>query len=396
MTRMAAITATGSVTTAGIGSASMLAALNQGKVLARLNSDLPKMPPYWTARAPENSALEAGLKGLSFPRPSRTSLLAMAAIQECWNSSGLTEEIELTRAGCAMSRNFAQHDVVAQYYGVLWEKGPAAVSGLQFVQTIGNTVLGKVSLDLHLRGPSILNIGAPVLGLALDILRDGDADWIFAGGVDELSQYALTRIYLDFNGAPADDPFGPYDARCSGMIPGEGAAFLLLENPQIAQSRGAAIKGYLRGHATVTDRSWNSFLRNADDVAECIRRALDDASITPAAVTVICGSGTRLPGFDSAELLAIEQVFPNPPQLYSIKGALGDTWGASAYLSAISLLEVLATGVAPAAAGTSQLDPNRRVPVIVGSSQPVAPGAALVLSCDMSGHNSAYVLTLHP
>src|SRR5207249_4507459 len=103
-------------------------------------------------------------------------------------------QIDHDRAGCAMSRNFGQHDVVAQYNRVLWENGPASVSGLQFVQTIGNTVLGKVSLDLHLRGPSILNFGAPILGLALDTLRDDDADIMLVGGVDELSLYALTRV----------------------------------------------------------------------------------------------------------------------------------------------------------------------------------------------------------
>ncbi len=393
MSGLAAVTGMGCVTVAGAGAAAAREALLRGEVLGQCR-DAGEMPAHWTARAPESTALEALLPGLGYPRPPRTVTLSLAAARECWRSGGGDDErIDHDRAGCAMSRNFGQYDVVTQYNHVLWEKGPASVSGLSFVQTIGNTVLGKVSLDLRLRGPSLMNFGAPVLGLALEALREGDADLMLAGGVDELSLYVLTRVVLGGLAAPCEQPSGPYDAEASGLLPGEAAAFLALETPESAQARGVEILGYLRGHASVTNGSPTSFERDPDDIVECIGRALEDAELAPADVTLVCGAGTRLPGFDERELVALERAFSEPPPLYSCKGALGETWGASAYLSAISVLQSLAAGTAPPTAGTTARGPDSKVPLVVGKPAPVRDGAALVLSLDLSGQDSAYLLT---
>lgn len=395
MNRAAAITGMGCVTVAGAGVQKTWAALLDGKVLAEHHPSEAEMPEHWTARAPESAVLEPMLTGLSYPRPARTTILAMAAAQECWQSLCLNEQMDQHRTGCAMSRNFGQHDTVAQYNRVLWEKGPAAVSGLQFVQTIGNTVLGKISLDLHLRGPSILNFGAPVLGLALDNLRDNDADAMLVGGVDELSLYALTRVCLGGLAVLSEQPSGPYDRRRQGLVPGEAAAFLFLETPESAKSGDRKILGYLRGHASVTDRSPSSFECSAEDIAECVRRALADAEMVADEIAFVCGAGNRLPDFDRAELRALETVFPTPPPLYSCKGALGETWGAAAYLSVISVLLAFSSGQLPPTAGTTEPE-DCRVPVIIESAAPINRGATLVLSLDMSGQDSAYILTAEP
>ena len=396
MNRIAAVTGIGCVTVAGVGAGQTWEALLRGQVLGQLHPAEGQMPQHWTARAPESAALEGLLFGLSYPRPSRTTILSMTAAQECWQNAGADGQIDHDRAGCAMSRNFGQHEVVGRYLRVLWEKGPASVSGLQFVQTISNTVLGKVSLDFHLRGPSILNLGAPVLGLALDTLRDDDADVMLVGGIDELSLYTLTRVCLGGIAALSDETFGPYDARRHGLLPGEGAAFLLLEKPEFAKARGAKVLGYLCGYASVADRSKNSFNRNEDDIGESIRRALEDSDVAAEDIALVCGAGTRLPNFDCAELQALEKVFPTPPVLFSCKGALGETWGASAYLSAISVLKAFSTGLAPPTAGTTELESGCRVPIIVERPAPVCQDIALVLSLDMSGQNSAYVFVSKP
>ena len=396
MKGIAAVTGTGCVTVAGAGAGLAWDALLRGEVLGQVHPAEGDMPEHRTARAPGNAALEPGLTGLSYPRPSRTTIMSMAAAQECWRNAGAEGKIDQDRTGCSMSRNFGQHDVVAQYNRVLWDKGPASVSGLQFVQTIGNTVLGKISLDFHLRGPGILNFGAPILGVALENLRDGDADGVLAGGVDELSLYALTRVCLGGLAVTSGDPSGPYDARRHGLLPGEGAAFLMLEKPETARARGAQALGYLRGHAAVTDRSNSSFDRNADDIAECMRRAMQDAEIGSGDIALICGAGTRLACVDRAELQAIEKVFSAPPPLYSCKGALGETWGASAYVSAISVVRALAAGVAPPTAGTAEVEAGFRVPVVMDRPAPIGKGAAIVLSFDMSGQNSAYIFTAEP
>lgn len=319
-------------------------------------------------------------------RLARATLLARTAAEEAWRSSGVAASVAPERAGLIVNRNFAPHQVIGQYYETLWQKGPGGVSGLQFVQTIANNALGSLAMHYQLRGPCEMHFGPPALGAALDALRDDAADAILAGGFDELSDYIFELCHASaLVGAAGSEAAcaRPYHAASRGLIPGEGAAFFVLENLSHAEARRATPLGYLKGYGAVTDASAarNPAERRAEDVAEAIRRALCDAAVEASDVGFVSGGANGVSTMDCAEIEAVARIFPHGPALFSIKRDVGETWGAAAGLSMIAALRALA-GVVPHAATAS------------ASDKALAPrrNTALVLSMDMSGQNAAFVI----
>lgn len=398
-----AITGVGCVTGFGAGVERTWSALLNGEraINERPQDEAQPGPTCFTSQAPSAAALEERLSDLGFPKPPRTSLLAMIAAQEAWNAAALPEDIDRDRAGLIINRNFSQHQAVVRYYQTLLRKGAGGVSGLQFVQTVANATLGRLAMGFQLRGPSTLIFGPPALGVALDLLRDDQADAVLAGGLDELSDYALKLCDIGcLTPASRGMPEGarPYDRNRAGLIPGDGAVFFVLEQVQYAKSRGANPLAYLRGYSAVSDRRAlsNSLERNSEDIAECIRRALRDAGVEARDIACVSGAGAGLRNFDEMELRAIESVFDPAPPVFSSKGALGETWGAAGGLAILTAMLALKTGTLPATAGTSEVDSDR-VPVVIGSPAPVSGRAALAMSLDVaSQNNSAFVIAGEP
>lgn len=403
--RSAAITGIGCVTGFGVGVKETWRALLAGESAAHeldeaeraANDQVTRL----TTRAPSVAVLSKLATGLGFPPPPRTSLLALVAAREAWEMAQLSDKLAHERAGLMINRNFGQHAMVESYQTTLWDKGAGAVSGLQFVQTIANAVVGRLAITFQLRGASNLFFGAPALGAALDTLRAGRADVILAGGFDEISGivYSLCDLHkLTPASQGANEESRPYDRARAGLIPGDGAAFFVLERPEHARARGAQPLGYLRGYSSVGDsRSLRDpATRERADVAECIRRALADADIESSDIAYISGAAAGLRQFDEVETEATSEVLPHRPPLSSVKGALGETWGAAGCLSIMSALLALGAGQAPPTANLREPEASCAANLVKDAPLSFSGCAALALSFDMTGQDSAFVLTTEP
>jgi len=396
-----AITGVGCVTAFGQGVQQLWTEIKRGHtaVLTR-NSDKPYLPPLvLTAQAPPME-VESQSFGSGLYRPSRTSVLARLAASEAWSMSGISGQFDPDRTALLINRNFGQHDLTGGYYERLWDKGPGGVSGLQFVQTIANAVLGHLALVMGLRGPSLLSLGPSSLGLAVDTLRDGKADVVLAGSVDELSGYVLTLCHLGEVAAHYDQELNqprPYDSRRSGLVPGEAAVFFVLETLAHAQARGASPLAFLRGYACVTDeRSLSNPLHRSErEIEAAISRALADSGTDQEELAAISGAGAGLHDFDEMELEGICRALFAPPPVLSVKGAIGETWGAAGGLSVLTGVLALREGVLPPTVNSEA--PESRGAVRVASKELAIKGTAvLALSLDMCCQNCAYVCAAEP
>lgn len=403
MTRGAAITGLGAVTGFGPGVERTWQSLLKGEsaLRERPRRGLDGTHCFPTTEGPDAESLGKMLPGLRPPRPARSTLLAKVASREAWQMANLEVGTNAERMGLVISRNFGQQQVVDRYYETLWDRGPSAVSGLLFVQSIANAVLGRIALDFGLKGPSLLNFGSPALGLALDLIRDGRADVMLVGCLDELSDYVLTLCHAqglmpDSHDRPA--AARPYDASRKGLLPGDGAVFFVLEHPRFAASRGARVLGYLQGWASVMDeRGMNTPLeRSHEDIARCMAKALDDAGVEARDVALVSGAAAGLRNYDEVELRAIATAFSPAPPVFSAKGALGETWGAAPGSACLAALRALAQGLLPPTAGTRKVEPDWEVPVVINSPAKVSGRAALALNLDMTGQDSAYVFSEEP
>jgi 3-oxoacyl-(acyl-carrier-protein) synthase len=199
-----------------------------------------------------------------------------------------------------------------------------------FPNTVPNAASSHVSIELGIRGvnctlvQSFCTAEAAFL-FALDQIRDGKADLVLAGGVDELSKF-LYRGLSDLRLLATDKGHGerscPYDRMRNGLVLGEGAGILAIEKRDHARSRGAKIYGYLLGDSLVGGSSHGN---GPEAIERSIRLALRGNERIE--VDYISGAGNASKELDPLETLGIKKAFPS---LYpripvsSIKSMIGE------------------------------------------------------------------------
>jgi len=394
--RPAAITGIGCVTNFGCGfPCAWNGQLGSMAVTRARSVDNASGHTTLTTQAPPAGELEAWFSKLGYPRPSRATLMALLAAQEAWLMSGLSSLPASSRIGVMINRCFGEIDIQTRYYRTLRERGPVAASGLDFVQSLANTVLGRVAMELKARGPSVLVVGPSVFGLALDALRNNEADVIVAGGVDHLADYVcdlcdaagLTPASRGRREVPS-----PYVDHANGLVPGDGAAFLVLERADYARARGANPIALLKGGATVMDsfQGGRGLHRTPADVVASVERALEDAGVGAGDIDFVSGAATGLDHYDDAELDAICSTFPGDVAVYSTKAVHGETWGAAGALSLASAAKVIETGLLPAF-GRGRNPGAAHTAEEQYTGKPLRAGVSL--SFDIPGSHSTFVVS---
>lgn len=249
---------------------------------------------------------------------------------------------------------------------------------------------------LGIRGP-VLTVstacasGATALGVGADLLRDGRADLVVAGGYDALCRFVLRGF--DTLRSLTTERVRPFDRRRSGLLLGEGAALALLARDA---GRGGRPLGRLLGHATTSDAHHVT----APDpegrgLERAIRLALGEAGLGPEHVDFVSAHGTATPRNDRVESAVLARVLgarAGTVPVNSIKGGLGHTMGAAATLEAIMCLLAARHGVMPATLGLEEIDPECRLDVIRGPARSGRPRICLSTSLGFGGCNAALVL----
>jgi 3-oxoacyl-[acyl-carrier-protein] synthase II len=160
---------------------------------------------------------------------------------------------------------------------------------------------------------------------ACDQLKKGKADAILTGGVDELSEF-LFRGFSELHLLATDQGEGerscPYDRMRNGLVLGEGAGILLIENEEHAQSRGARIYGYILGYSLAGISSKDDDSR---DLIRSIKMTLSGMEGT--SIDYLSGAGNSSKTLDRLEAEGIKKAFPSQHlqiPVSSIKSILGE------------------------------------------------------------------------
>jgi 3-oxoacyl-[acyl-carrier-protein] synthase II len=186
--------------------------------------------------------------------------------------------------------------------------------------------------------------GSQAIGFAFEAIRNGYQSRMLAGGAEELcptQAKAFDMLYATSrrNDEPGTTP-RPYDAARDGLVVGEGAAMLLLEDLEQARARGARIHAEILGFAT------NSDGQHVTRPEERTMRAVMEAALASAGVTAdqvqyVNGHGTATPQGDIAESRATSAVFGPRMPISSQKSFLGHTLGACGALEAWFSIEMM-------------------------------------------------------
>jgi 3-oxoacyl-[acyl-carrier-protein] synthase II len=232
--------------------------------------------------------------------------------------------------------------------------------------------------------------GTNAIGHAFECIRSGRYKRVLTGGYDALSEL----VFVGFDSLQASTPekCRPFDSTRTGMVLGEGAALLALENLDAARSRGATILAEITGYGISTD---NHHLTQPHPSGigprQAMERALASANLGANEIDYINAHGTATPFNDAAEGKAIAELFADVP-VSSTKGMMGHSLGAAGAIEAVISMLALQHQFLPPNINFRTGDPELRLNIVANQSQTAAIRAVLSNSFGFGGTNASVIL----
>src|SRR4030095_13602035 len=188
------------------------------------------------------------------------------------------------------------------------------------------------------------------------------------------------------------DKVRPVDGARSGLVLGEGAALLALENFTQATARGAEILAEITGYGISTD-NYHLTQPNPSGIGprQAMERALRSAALVPQAIDYINAHGTATPFNDAAEGRAITELFGRVP-VSSTKGMMGHSLGAAGAIEVILTLLHVRNGFVAGHINFRVSDLGLDLDIVANKVRPAAPAAALSNSFGFGGTNASIVV----
>jgi 3-oxoacyl-(acyl-carrier-protein) synthase len=240
--------------------------------------------------------------------------------------------------------------------------------------------------------------GSDAVGIGARKVARGEADVVVAGGVDALCEFSFSGFHA--LRALTPDRVRPFSANRTGLAPGEGAAFLVLERADRARRRGARSYGSVAGYGALPDAvHLTAPDRDAGGLTASILAALRDGGAAPGEVDYVNAHGTGTPYNDWMECKAMGRVFGDRARTVpasSIKGALGHSFGAAGAIEAAACLLAIRYGVLPPTLNFEEPDPGCDIDCVPNRARRAAVRAALSLSAGFGGQNAALLFRGEP
>jgi 3-oxoacyl-[acyl-carrier-protein] synthase II len=240
------------------------------------------------------------------------------------------------------------------------------VTSSTYVQMMSHTGAVNIGTLLGVTGrvipsSSACTSGSQAIGFAYETIKHGLQTLMIAGGGEELSIGPIAMFDTMYghsvrNDAPQATP-RPFDRDRDGLVLGEGAVTLILEEMEHARGRGARIYAELAGFGTNSDGS-HMTQPQIPTMVQAMRLALEDAALSPDAIGYVSAHGTATDLGDVSESLATREVFGRRVPLSSLKSYFGHTLGACGALESWLPIEMMREGWFAPTLNLDNLDPD--------------------------------------
>lgn len=279
------------------------------------------------------------------------SIMAVNASEQALTDAGLLNDEIITsgRTGVAYGSSFGSAGPVLDFYSMVKTHEIGQINSSSYIKIMPQTTAVNISLYFKTTGRLIpsgtaCTSGSLAIGYAYEAIKSGTQDVMIAGGAEELdpTQVAVfDTLYATSvkNNTPDKTP-SPFDANRDGLVIGEGAATLILEEYEHAVKRGAKIYAEIVGFGTNTDGT-HITQPNKDIMAKCMMLSLESANLKPESIGYINMHGTGTKHGDTAESLATESVFGNNTPCSTQKSYVGHTLGACGALESIWTIQMM-------------------------------------------------------
>ncbi len=405
MTRRVVITGVGLTSPIGSSLDAVSSALQRGEHGIVVMTD-------WAELKDMQTRLGAVVRGAALERfarkktrtMGRVALLSAIATDDAITDAGLDAALLGSgRTGLAYGSTHGSTTELERFCRVLFESGGlTGLSGSSYLKLMSHTCIANLAQCFEIRGRIIPTISACVsasqgIGSGYEAIRDGYQDVMLCGGAEEM--HALHAGVFDimfatstrFNDRPEASP-RPYDRDRDGLVVGEGAGTLVLEELEHARRRGARIHAELIGYGTNCDGT-HVTSPSAEGMAGAMRLALADAQLSADRIDYVNAHGTATELGDIAESQATQQVLGERVPISSTKGHTGHTLGACGAIEAIFAIAMIRDRFLAPTRNLETLD-DRCAPLNFITREPVAVRPEIVMSNNFAfgGINTSLIL----
>lgn len=310
------------------------------------------------------------------------------------------------RVGVSVASAMGGLETLGDGFQLLVDEGPDRMSPFVVSALIPNMAAAVVSIELGTQGPAAASCtacaaSAFAIGDAAMYIRDDRADVMLAGGSEAtitpigIAGFAAMRAMSTRNDDP-ETACRPFDRDRDGIVMGEGAGILVLEELEHARSRGAQIYAELLGYGLTAD-AWHvtALDESGRQPGRALRIALDEAGLEPGDIGYLNAHATSTPQGDAAETTVVKLVFGEDKAkelpVSSTKSMTGHMLGAAGAVEAGFTILAMRDNVLPPTINFETPDPECDLDFVPNDARPAEVKYALSNGFGFGGHNASLV-----
>jgi 3-oxoacyl-[acyl-carrier-protein] synthase II len=298
----------------------------------------------------------------------RVALMATRASELALADAGLLGDplVRSGRMGIAYGSSAGTPAAIGDFGRMILAKSTEGITANTYIKMMSHTAAVNIGVFLGLTGrivttSSACASGSQGIGYAFEAIQSGHQTAMLAGGAEELDATEAAVFDTLFatsvrNESPCLTP-RPYDVARDGLVLGEGACTLVLEELEHARARGARILAEVLGWGTNSDGT-HVTQPQAGTMARAMRLALECAGLQPEDIGYVNGHGTATEHGDIAETAATHAVLGAAMPISSLKSYMGHTLGACGALEAWMSIEMMREGWFAPTVNLDAVDPR--------------------------------------
>ena len=333
----------------------------------------------------------------------RVAQLATRSSELALEAAGLSDSPlkESGQMGIAYGASAGEPDAVADFGNMLLNHSTDGLSANSYIRMMAHTAPVNIGVFLGIKWrihttSSACTSGSQGIGYAYEAIHFGRQTAMVAGGCEELSAADAAVFDTLFatstcNERPDLSP-RPFDAERDGLVIGEGAGTLILEELEHALARGATIHAEILGFGTNSDGR-HVTQPDANMMEAAMRMALEDAGVEASEIGYVSAHGTATERGDIAESHATHAVFGDSTPISAFKSYTGHTLGACGALEAWIAIEMMRDGWFHGTANLTSLDPRcAQLDYLTGAGREIETDTVMSNNFAFGGINTSLIL----
>lgn len=298
----------------------------------------------------------------------RVAIMATLTAERALADAGLLGDAIVTngRMGISYGSSSGTPSALAEFARMLTLKKTEGINATTYIKMMSHTAAVNIGVFLGVTGrvittSSACTSGSQGIGYAYEAVKSGRQTAMIAGGAEELdvtqaaifdTLYATSVRNHEGHATPR-----PFDCERDGLVLGEGAGTLILEDYDHAVARSARLYAEIVGFGTNSDGT-HITCPNKDMMQHAMRLALEDAQLPPEAIGYVNAHGTATDQGDVAESHATNAVYGERTPVSSLKSFMGHTLGACGALEAWMSIEMMRHGWFAPTINLANVDPR--------------------------------------